>query len=130
MMPYIQIEVTKHYPTKTKQQLAKAIGEAYSKIMQASVRRLTVTIRELGEGSVWRCREGDPAPAAIMMCDIRAGRTKETREMLSKKLIDICNEILDLEINQLNLEFTQHSGDEMYHQWIGRLSEDWSADEV
>lgn len=129
-MPYIQIETNQHYPAETKKQLAKAIGEAYSKIMQASVKRITVTIRELGEGAIWRCSEGEPAPAAIMMCDIREGRPKETRETLSKKLIEICNEILELKVNQLNIEFTQHSGDEMYHQWMGRLSNDWSADEV
>lgn len=129
-MPYIQIEVTRYYPAETKKHLAKKIGEVYSKIMQASVKRITVTIRELGEGSIWRCTEDDPAPAAIMMCDIRVGRTKETREVLSKKLIEICNEVLELEVNQLNIEFTQHSGDEMYHQWMGRLSNDWSEDEV
>lgn len=129
-MPYIQIEVTKHYSTETKKQLAKVIGEVYSKIMEASVKRITVTIRELGEGAIWRCSEEDPTPAAIMMCDIREGRTKDTREMLSKKLIEVCNEILELEVNQLNIEFTQHSGDEMYHQWMGRLSNDWSAGEV
>jgi len=128
-MPYIQLEVTGHYPTETKKQLAKAIGEAYADIMQASVKRITVSIRELGDGSVWRCTEGEPVPAAIMMCDIRAGRTKETREILSRKLVEICNGILALEVNQLNIEFTQHSGDEMYHQWMGRLSDDWAAGE-
>lgn len=129
-MPYIQLEVINHYPVETKKRLAKAIGQAYSEIMQADARRITVTIRELGEGSVWRCSEDEPWPAAIMMCDIRAGRTKETREALSKKLIEICNEMLALGVNQLNVEFTQHSGDEMYHQWMGRLSNDWSADEA
>jgi phenylpyruvate tautomerase PptA (4-oxalocrotonate tautomerase family) len=129
-MPYIQIEVTKHYSSETKKRLVKTIGETYSKIMQADVRRITVTIRELGEGSIWRCSEGEPAPAAIMMCDIRAGRPKETREILSRNLIEVCNEILELDINQLNIEFTQHSGDEMYHQWMGRLSDDWSVGEI
>lgn len=128
-MPYIQIEVTRSYPTATKQLLAKRIGEIYSVLMQADVRRITVTIHELGEGSVWRCAEGDPAPAAIMMCDIREGRPKETREELSKKLIEVCNDLLELEVNQLNIEFTQHSGDEMYHQWMGHLSGNWSPDE-
>ena len=128
-MPYIQIEVTRSYPTATKQLLAKRIGEIYSVLMQADVRRITVTIRELGEGAVWRCAEGDPAPAAIMMCDIRAGRPKETREELAKKLIEVCNDLLELEVNQLNIEFTQHSGDEMYHQWMGHLSGNWSPDE-
>lgn len=129
-MPYIQLEVVNRYTVETKKRLAKAIGVAYAEIMQADVRRITVTIRELGEGAVWRCSEDEPWPAAIMMCDIRAGRTREIRETLSKKLIEICNSILQLEVNQLNIEFTQHTGDEMYHQWMGRLSNDWSADEI
>lgn len=129
-MPYIQIEVNNHYSSSKKQILAKRIGEEYAQIMQADVKRVTVTIRELGEGSVWRCTEQDPQPAAIMMCDIRIGRPKETRELLSKKLIEICNEILELKVNQLNIEFTQHTGDEMYHQWMGHLSDDWSTDEA
>ncbi|HTI90445.1 MAG TPA: tautomerase family protein [Puia sp.] len=128
-MPYLQIEVNHHYPTETKKRLAKAIGEVYASIMQAAVERVTVSIRELGEGSVWRCSKGDPTPAAIMMCDIRSGRPKDTRERLSKALINICNDILGLEVNQLNIEFTQHSGDEMYHQWMGHLSDDWVAGE-
>lgn len=128
-MPYLQIEVNNHYPTETKKRLAKAIGTVYAEIMQAGVERVTVCIRELGEGSVWRCSKDEPAPAAIMMCDVRAGRPKETRETLSKALIEICNEILELEVNQLNIEFTQHTGDEMYHQWMGRLSDDWSETE-
>lgn len=128
-MPYIQIEVIRSYPVKTKQLLAKRIGEVYSNIMQADVKRITVTIRELGEGSIWRCGTDNPYPAAIMMCDIRTGRDKNTREKLSKHLIQICNEMLELETNQLNIEYTQHSGDEMYHQWMGHLSDDWSPEE-
>ena len=128
-MPYLQIEVQKFYPTETKKRLAKELGAAYAEIMQATVERVTVTIRELGEGSIWRCSEGEPWPAAIMMLDVRAGRSPEVREALSKKFIEICNEILELETNQLNIEFTQHSGDEMYHQWMGHLSKDWAAGE-
>jgi phenylpyruvate tautomerase PptA (4-oxalocrotonate tautomerase family) len=128
-MPYLQIEVIRNYPVETKRLLAKAIGAAYSRIMQASPDRITVVIRELGEGAIWRCSAEDPAPGAIMMCDIRIGRTKDTREALSKKLVEICNEVLALEVNQLNIEFTQHTGDEMYHQWMGRLSNDWSETE-
>jgi phenylpyruvate tautomerase PptA (4-oxalocrotonate tautomerase family) len=126
-MPYLQIEVNNYYDTETKRRLAKEVGQVYAEIMQASVERVTVTIRELGTGSVWRCGKGEPTPAAIMMCDIRAGRPNETRETLSKALVRICNEILGLEANQLNIEFTQHTGDEMYHQWMGRLSDDWVA---
>ncbi len=124
-MPYIQLEVRSHYPTETKKALAKAIGKAYAEIMQADVRRITVVIRELGEGSIWRCSEDEPWPAAIMMCDIPSGRPASMREELSKTLVLLCNTHLELAVNELNIEFTQHSGDEMYHQWLGRLSDDW-----
>ena len=126
-MPYIQLEVRNEYPTETKEALAKAIGEAYSRIMQADIRRITVAIRELGEGAIWRCTEDEPWPAAIMMCDIRAGRPAEMREELSKALVSLCNAHLNLKVNELNIEFTQHAGDEMYHQWLGKLSDDWKA---
>lgn len=129
-MPYLQLEVIKAYPASTKQYLAKRIGEIYSQIMKSDIRRLTVSIRELGEGSVWRCGNDAPTPGALLMCDIRAGRSKELRSELAKTLIAVCNEILELEVNQLNVEFTQHSGDEMYHQWMGRLSDDWSPEEA
>lgn len=129
-MPYLQIEVINYYPAAVKKHLARRLGAVYAEIMQAEVERVTVTIRELGEGAVWRCSKGDPTPAAVMMLDVRAGRPKETRELLAKKFIEICNEVLELAENQLNIEFTQHSGDEMYHQWMGHLSEDWKAPEV
>lgn len=127
-MPYLQIEVLNKYPTPVKQALAKKLGLIYARIMKADVRRITVVIRELGEGNIWRCSENEPTPAAIMMCDIRAGRDSSTREELSKAFIEVCNDMLQLDVNQLNIEYTQHSGDEMYHQWMGKLSEDWNPD--
>lgn len=128
-MPYLQLEVIRNYPYATKKLLAKRIGEVYSKIMKADQNRITVSIRELGEGSLWRCGDGEPTPAAIMMCDIRKGRDAQIRMELSRALIDMCNEVLGLESGQLNIEFTQHSGDEMYHQRLGSFSAEWTADE-
>jgi 5-carboxymethyl-2-hydroxymuconate isomerase len=64
------------------------------------------------------------------MCDVRAGRSKEVRAELSKALISLINELLELETNQLNIEFTQHPGDEMYHQRMGGFSADWKAGET
>ena len=129
-MPYLQLEVTRTYPTATKQHLSREMGRIYATIMHADIKRVTISIRELGEGGVWRCSEGEPSIAAILMCDVREGRTKDIREELAKKLIEVCNQILELEVNQLNVEFTQHSGDEMYHQWMGGFSENWSPDEI
>ncbi|RFM27282.1 tautomerase family protein [Deminuibacter soli] len=129
-MPYLQLEVTRSYPAAVKQQLAKRMGETYAEIMQADVKRVTVSIRELGEGSVWRCTDDEPVPGALLMLDIRAGRPKETRALLAKTLIDLCTETLQLAVNQLNVEFTQHTGDEMYHARFGGFSNDWSPDET
>jgi phenylpyruvate tautomerase PptA (4-oxalocrotonate tautomerase family) len=128
-MPYLQLEVNGVYSISIKKQLAKRMGQAYASIMKADVNRITVTIRSLEEGSVWRCSESDPYPGALLMCDIRAGRSIETRTALSKALILICNELLELEVNQLNIEFTQHTGDEMYHQRLHGFSDDWTPDE-
>ncbi|RLJ72537.1 tautomerase family protein [Pedobacter alluvionis] len=128
-MPYLQLEVIRNYPYAVKKLLAKRIGETYSKIMKADANRITISIRELGEGAIWRCGDHEPMPAAIMMCDIRQGRSVQTRKKLSIALIDMCNEVLGLETGQLNIEFTQHSGDEMYHQRLGSFSSEWSPDE-
>lgn len=49
-----------------------------------------------------------------MMLDIRKGRTPELRMGVAKALCAHCIEILGLRENRLNVEFTQHSGDEMY----------------
>ncbi|WP_158799767.1 tautomerase [Pedobacter sp. L105] len=128
-MPYIQLDVTKTYPVATKQILAKRVGDIFSAIMQANLNRVTFTIRELGEGAVWRCTNEEPRPGALLMCDIRSGRTPETRTELAKALIAACVEILGLATNELNVEFTQHAGNEMYHPLMGGLSEDWSPEE-
>jgi len=128
-MPYLQLEVIRSYPYATKKLLAKRIGKTYAKIMKADANRITVSIRELGEGGIWRCGNHEPMPAAIMMCDIRQGRDVHVRTLFCRALIEMCNEVLGLETGQLNIEFTQHSGDEMYHQRLGSFSSEWSADE-
>lgn len=128
-MPYLQLEVNQQYTVATKKLLAKRLGDIFSEIMQANVNRVTVTIRELNDG-VWRCGEEDPKPAALLMCDIRRGRAPEKREELAKKLIAACVEILGSGADLLNVEFTQHAGDEMYHPTMGGLSDDWTPNEL
>ncbi|WP_184549293.1 tautomerase family protein [Mucilaginibacter sp. FT3.2] len=127
-MPYLQLEVNQQYPVATKKLLAKRLGDIFSEIMQADVNRVTVTIREL-DGGVWRCGDADPNPSALLMCDIRRGRTPEKREEVAKKLIAACVEILGEGADLLNVEFTQHAGDEMYHPTMGGLSDDWNPGE-
>jgi phenylpyruvate tautomerase PptA (4-oxalocrotonate tautomerase family) len=126
-MPYLQLDTPFAYTTEQKQQLARRLGEIYSTTMQSNINRLTVAIRELGEGGIWRCSEGAPRPAALLMCDIRRGRPAALRAELARQLIDACIEIVGLREDNLNLEFTQHDGDEMYHTLYGGLSDDWVA---
>jgi len=129
-MPYLQLEINETYPVEKKKLLAKTLGEIFSHLMEANVKRVTVTIRELGTGSVWRCTDGEPVPAPLLMCDIRRGRSPEKRAELAKALIGACEEILGLAPDLLNVEFTQHAGDEMYHPLMGGLSDDWKPDEA
>src|SRR6516162_11762489 len=77
-------------------------------------RKATVAFREMDEGGVWRCSDGEPEPAAQLMCDIRSGRPPGQRAELAQALIEACTESLGLSSNHLGVEFTQHTGDEMY----------------
>jgi phenylpyruvate tautomerase PptA (4-oxalocrotonate tautomerase family) len=70
-MPYLQLDTPFSNSVEAKQRLAKRLGEIYSRHMNANINRLTVAIHKLGEGGVRRCGEGDPRPAALLMCDIR-----------------------------------------------------------
>lgn len=130
-MPYLQLDVNDHYAAADKKRLAARMSETYARMMAVDIRRITVAIRELGAGGVWRIPEagGEPVPVAIMMLDIRQGRTPAQRMEVAKALCADCIEILGLREDRLNVEFTQHSGDEMYHPSLGGYSPEWSAEE-
>ena len=128
-MPYLQLDTSFPLSVDVKRRLAKRLGEIYSQTMSSNINRLTVAIRELGEGSVWRCGLDAPRPAALLMCDIRRGRTAEHRAQLAKRLVEACIAIASLREDNLNVEFTQHAGDEMYHTMYGGLSHDWNPNE-
>ena len=130
-MPYLQLDVNEHYSVDLKRLLAKKMSETYAEIMKVDIRRISVAIRELGEGGVWRipASDAEPTPVALMMLDIRKGRPPEQRMAVAKALCAHCIEILGLREDRLNVEFTQHSGDEMYHPALGGYSPDWSPDE-
>jgi hypothetical protein len=48
---------------------------------------------------------------------------------VAKALCRHCIDILGLQESRLNVEFTQHAGDEMYHPALGGYSPDWSPGE-
>lgn len=131
-MPYLQLDVNDHYAPATKQRLADAMCRTYAEMMTVDIRRISVAIRELGEGGLWRIpdAEGPPVPVSLLMLDIRKGRPPELRMALAKALCAHCIEVLGLREDRLNVEFTQHTGDEMYHPTLGGYSPDWTPDET
>lgn len=128
-MPYLQLDTPFACSADDGKRLARRLGDAYADVMQTDVNRVTVAIRVLAEAGVWRCGAGDPRPAGLLMCDVRRGRSAERRAALAAALIDACKEVLGFHEGNLNLEFTQHAGDEIYHPLLGGLSDDWRADQ-
>jgi phenylpyruvate tautomerase PptA (4-oxalocrotonate tautomerase family) len=130
-MPYLQLDVNGRYPAADKQRLAANMSETYARMMSVDIRRISVAIRELGDGGVWRITEAGaaPEPVSVMMLDVRGGRPPDLRMAVAKALCAHCIDILGLREDRLNVEFTQHSGDEMYHPALGGFSPDWTPDE-
>lgn len=130
-MPYLQLDVTGTYSVSDKKRLAAAMSETYARMMSVDIRRISVAIRELGEGGVWRIPEigGEPVPVSLMMLDIRRGRPAHLRMEVAKALCQHCKDILGIQEDRLNVEFTQHDGDEMYHPTLGGFSPDWKPGE-
>lgn len=129
-MPYLQLDLNGHYSIDEKKRLAKTLCNTYASMMKVDIRRISVAIRELGEGGVWRFVNGELTPVSVLMCDIRRGRSPLHRLELAKQLVSDCMFILGLREDQLNVEFTQHSGDEMYHPTLGGFSPEWSPEEM
>jgi phenylpyruvate tautomerase PptA (4-oxalocrotonate tautomerase family) len=129
-MPYLQLDVNGQYATDDKKRLARQLCETYSNMMSVDIRRISIAIRETGDGGVWRMVDGEPVPVSVLMCDIRRGRSAELRLEVAKALCRDCIEILGLREDRLNVEFTQHSGDEMYHPTLGGYSPEWSEGEA
>jgi len=127
-MPYLQLDVPRAYPAEDKRRLARRMGEIYARIMQTDPARVRVGFRELSEGGLWHCTQGEPRPGVVLACDIRRGRTAKQRAQLAEALIQACREMLDLPGDVL-VEFTQHTGDELYRENKG-MAEDWTPAEA
>ena len=126
-MPYLQLDVSKHYPLEVKRDLARRLGDQYARIMQTTPDMVEVAFRELGEGGVWHCGAGHPEPAACISCDVRRGRPPEQRAKLAQALIGACAETLGLPKHTV-VAFTQHPGDESFE--AGGWAPDWTPAEA
>ena len=131
-MPYLQLDVNDSYSEDLKRRLAARMCETYSSMMSVDIRRISVAIRELGAGGIWRIAEAGevPVPVSLLMLDIRRGRPAELRMEVARALCAHCIELLGLTEDRLNVEFTQHDGDEMYHPTLGGFSPDWKQGEA
>jgi phenylpyruvate tautomerase PptA (4-oxalocrotonate tautomerase family) len=135
-MPHLQLELPSKYPINVKRDLAKKLGDLYGAIMQTTPDLVDVSFRELGDGNVWRCEAPEPVPSAVLICDIRAGRPPEQRARLGEAMLNACVEALNLDPLHFGVEFTQHSGDEIYRTILvdgvvrGGLSPNWSPSEA
>jgi phenylpyruvate tautomerase PptA (4-oxalocrotonate tautomerase family) len=128
-MPSLQLDVAATYDLTTRRALAARMGAAYAEVMGTVPEIVTVVIRDLGDGGVWRCTAAEPAPAALLMCDVRRGRDVETRAELCRRLVAVCEEAAGVDPATLKIELTQHAGDEMWHPHLGGFNRDWEGDE-
>lgn len=124
-MPYLQLDVCSAYSAELKGELVRRLARAYAETMSMDIRRISIAIRELGPAGLWRIVDDEPVPANVLMCDIRRGRDADQRMMLAKQLVAICVDTLGIDEHRLNVEFTQHAGDEMYHPMLGGFSPEW-----
>jgi phenylpyruvate tautomerase PptA (4-oxalocrotonate tautomerase family) len=128
-MPYLQLDLSHRYPIEVKRPLAQRLGCIYADVMQTVPNKVTIAFRELEEGSLWRCGVNEPTPAAVIMCDIRRGRPAEQRARLAEALVAACVKVLALPPTALLVEFTQHTGDEIFLPGRG-LAPDWTPAEA
>jgi phenylpyruvate tautomerase PptA (4-oxalocrotonate tautomerase family) len=128
-MPSLQLFALPTYPAGVKQALAAQLGRSYAAIMETPLITITVAIPDMGADSVWRCGELGAEPAALLMCDIRSGRSVQRRARLARQLIADCEAIAGIDPDRIKIEFTQHSGDEMYHPHLGGFNTDWRPGE-
>ena len=129
-MPSLQLFALPAYPAGVKRALATQLGDTYATVMETPLRTITVAIPDTGADGVWRCGEQGAEPAALLMCDIRSGRSVERRARLARQLIADCHAIAGIDPERIKIEFTQHSGDEMYHPHLGGFNTDWHPGET
>jgi phenylpyruvate tautomerase PptA (4-oxalocrotonate tautomerase family) len=128
-MPYLQFDVPGAYPWAVKRRLAERVGRLYAEVMQTSANIVKIAFRELGADNLYRCHDTQPAQAVVViMCDIRRGRPAAQRQALANRLVAVCAEELQVPVEHIELEFTQHPGDEMYRD--GALVADWEPREA
>jgi phenylpyruvate tautomerase PptA (4-oxalocrotonate tautomerase family) len=125
-MPSLTLDAPALYSAEQKRAFADRLGAIYAEVMQTELETITVVVHDHGKGAVWRCSAAGPVPAALLMCDIRRGRSPEVREQLCRRMLVVCEEVLGIDPATLTIEFTQHAGDEMFHPHLGGFNREWN----
>jgi len=135
-MPYLQLDVPGRYPAEVKRDLAQRMGAQFAGLMQTTPDLVNIAFRELGEGGVWNCSEGAPAPSAVLSLAVRRGRSAEQRLRTAEALHATVCEALGLDPVFLTIEFSYHAGDDIYKKQmvdgvlVGGLGRDWTPGEA
>ena len=128
-MPYVQFDLPQAYAAETKRELAERVGRLYAAVMLTRPGIVKVAFRELGADNLFRCTDDGPAePVVVVMCDIRRGRPAEQRARLAAAITGAATAALGVGSAHVEVEFTQHAGDEMYRH--GALVADWDPAEA
>ena len=126
-MPFLQLDVPGALTIVRRRHIAEAIGACYADTMQTQRRIPSVVVR-CNDAGPWRWENGALREVAVLMCDVRRGRSAEQREAAMRALATLIARELQLDVLRVVVEFTQHDHDEMFR--YGRLADAWSVDEA
>ena len=126
-MPFLQLDVPWPVAIADRRRIAAAIGACYAETMQTRRSIPAVAVR-CNDGGPWRWEDGELREVAVLMCDVRRGRTAEQRERAAHTLATLVAGELDVDLLRVVVEFTQHDHDEMFR--YGRMAEAWTVAEA
>ncbi|GAC1408375.1 MAG: hypothetical protein NVSMB64_16530 [Candidatus Velthaea sp.] len=127
-MPFLQVDLPGSYPADVKRAFAARLIRLYAETMQTQERIPSVALRELGPDNLLRLNGGELSSPIVVMCDVRRGRPAAQREFLAERIVAECAATFGVEADDVVVEFTQHTPDEMYR--YGALAPEWDAAEA
>jgi phenylpyruvate tautomerase PptA (4-oxalocrotonate tautomerase family) len=126
-VPFLQLDVPGPLTMAQKRHLAEALGACYAETMQTQRHIPSIAVR-CNDGGPWRWEEGALHEVAVLMCDVRRGRSSEHRARAMHTLATLVADELGIDPLRVVVEFTQHDHDEMFR--YGRIAEAWTVAEA
>jgi len=113
-MPYLHLDLPGRFPVAQKRELAVRLCRLYADVMQTQTWRPNIGIAELGEDNLFHLGPDGLEPIVMVLVEFRAGRPSEYRLSLADGIVDACVEVLGVPRRWVLVEFTPHSGAEIY----------------